>query len=101
MCGFPFRRRAKDRVVFIHIPRCGGSSLRSAMAAGYGRRERLKFAPAATRFVTQAMDFDAKDVRELLFLYFLDHGDPRFISGHFPSASAATNTRTTGGSSSR
>jgi len=53
------------------------------MAAGYGRRERLKFAPAATRFVTQAMDLDAKQVRELLFLYFLDHGDPRFITGHF------------------
>jgi len=83
MSGFPFRRRVKDRVVFLHIPRCGGSSLRSAMAAHYPRRDRLKFAPKATRFVTQALDIDAKKVREALFLYFLDHGDPRFITGHF------------------
>jgi hypothetical protein len=80
---FAFRRRMRDRLVFLHIPRCGGSSLRTAMGAHFRRRERARLSPEAVRLVTDFSNETPKRAREAIFLYLMAQGDYRFLAGHF------------------
>ena len=63
-----FTKGAKDRIVFIHTPRCGGSSLRTAIEAHYPQWDRIRFNPPAARGVTRLLGLDPKKTREAIFL---------------------------------
>ena len=73
----------RDRVFFLHIPKCGGTSVTSAI--------NRKFAPetihhvdvlAATR-VSSKLDLDLMSYRENLLLYHLAKEDCRLVTGHY------------------
>jgi hypothetical protein len=73
----------RDRVFFLHIPKCGGTSVTSAI--------NRKFAPetihhldvlAATR-VSSKLDLDLMSYRENLLLYFMANEGCRLVTGHY------------------
>ena len=76
------------KVVFIHIPKCAGTSLRHAVSRSLdecGLENHLS-ARVETRASVKAAEILKRDVqlvREQLLLYFMADPSCRFISGHF------------------
>jgi len=80
----------QNKIFFLHIPKCGGISLRNAVAATYGVKSLI--VPNAVNFLDAASagyaavntGMDVYDFRDVLLAYFLAIPRARFISGHFP-----------------
>lgn len=79
----------KDKICLIHIPKCGGTSLESAIKNCYGIRERLAsnrtliLDAAASLKGARHLHRDHLIYREELLHYFLSIPRYRFVSGHF------------------
>jgi hypothetical protein len=76
------------KVVFIHIPKCAGTSLRHAVSRSLEeyRPEKHLSVRVETRASVRTAEILNKDVqlvREELLLYFMADPGYRFISGHF------------------
>lgn len=95
------RGPVKHRIVYIHIPKCAGSSIKRAICANYftadPRKDRSIFTvePAASSLVANIInntnypydesdDFSIFKFRESLLLYFMNQKSikPKFIHGH-------------------
>jgi hypothetical protein len=95
------RGPVNHRIVYIHIPKCAGSSIKRAICANYFtadlRKDRsiVTIEPAASSFVANIInntnypydesdDFSIFKFRESLLLYFLNQKNikPNFIHGH-------------------
>lgn len=84
----------RDRIVFVHIPKCGGTSFDRAVWPLCGDRfaERVAIDTKASWRVAQVLDRDVSLVREQLLLYFMSQRRVRYISGHFAWSDAALAT---------
>lgn len=76
------------RVLFIHIPKCAGTSLRHAVSRSldeHGPEKHLSVRVETSASVRTAVILkkDVQLVREELLLYYLADPGYRFISGHF------------------
>jgi hypothetical protein len=84
--------RALDaRIVFLHVPKCGGNSVRLALRDVYrslfsgGSRHRLHVGPGASKRAAEALGIPVDAFRDALLRYHL-HEDAklRLFTGHFP-----------------
>ncbi len=83
------KKPIKDKICLIHIPKCGGTSLESAIKNCYGIRERLTrnriliLDATASLKGAKLLGRDHLLYREELLHYFLSTFRYRFVSGHF------------------
>jgi hypothetical protein len=98
--GKSLHRRATDllcgrRLVFHHVPKCGGTSVGRALRSSYllsqgtvTPEESLKAFAAANRGEETTAIGDVFQLREMMLLYML-YSDVRCISAHIPFSNAA------------
>ena len=101
-----FRKPPKDRIVFFHIPKCGGVSLTDTLRSRYlsldsrSYREVISLDVSASdnaikiqKELNNQSHIVAEDqvleFREHLLLYFLSRAQTRFLSGHFQFSEVA------------
>jgi hypothetical protein len=84
-----FGRALDARIVFLHVPKCGGNSLRLALRDAYrapfsgGSRRRLHVSPAGTRDAAAALGVPVDAFRDALLRYHLHDRKRRLFTGHF------------------
>ncbi|GJL56733.1 MAG: hypothetical protein NPIRA02_38650 [Nitrospirales bacterium] len=95
-----FRNPIKDKMIYFHIPKCGGSAYRQAIRSCYLTMDLRKFReiaeldPAASDSVIKLRkksdlpphitdESSIFEFRENLLLYYMSSSRVRFISGHF------------------
>lgn len=80
-----FRGRLKENIFFLHIPKCGGTSIRHAIEKDYSTSDN-KIAildPSASFNAAKLSDLRTLKFRENLLLYFMSMKNVKYISGHF------------------
>lgn len=87
----------RQRLVFHHIPKCGGTSLDAAIAACYGDgRPRppdcLRYDPVAGQAAAQRAGIEELRYAEGWLLERLAQPDTRYLSGHVPFSATAART---------
>jgi hypothetical protein len=92
-------RRKVGRLFFLHVPKCGGTSLRFAMSKPYRMLDRRSDAGIihlkadamyqAAQMVSDTGSTDVHRMEEFLLLYYMSQGRVRFIDGHVPFSAAA------------
>jgi hypothetical protein len=85
--GQRLRRKFPHRLFFLHLPKCGGTSIVEALGACFGPRalDPTQFyldAPAVFQ-TANAFDQHYREISERLLLYAMAHPKYRFITGHF------------------
>lgn len=85
--GKRLRGTFSHRLMFLHIPKCGGTSIASAIGACYGYRaiDPSQFYLDASAVLETAGQFDQhfQQVSERLLLYTMAQKQSRYITGHF------------------
>ena len=73
------------RLAFIHVPKCGGTSLNSALSATYSRTgaHTVTLQSHASRRAAEASGRPLSDVRATLLAYHLST-KARYVGGHYP-----------------
>ncbi len=80
----------QKKIFFLHIPKCGGISLRNAIASTYGLTQlvvpnSINFLDAGSAgYAATKRGGDIYEFRDVLLAYYLSIPRSRFISGHFP-----------------
>lgn len=84
-------RKVLPRLAFVHIPKCGGTSLKTALQDVYSRRGNttLWLDPHASKRAADVADADLYALRAHLLLYHLAQRRPRYITGHYTFSEAA------------
>jgi hypothetical protein len=83
----------EQKLFFLHIPKCGGTSLDAALRTLYGDgRECLRFYAHAHADAAKLIDVDERRLIEYALFYFLSHRHARYVSGHFPFSENAHRT---------
>ncbi len=80
-----FYGRLKENIFFLHIPKCGGTSIRHAIEKNYSTSDN-KIAildPSASFNAAKLSDLRTLKFRENLLLYFMNMKDVKYITGHF------------------
>ena len=75
--------RVSEKIFFLHIPKCGGTSVDAAISEVYGWKSCLRLDSAASRKASEARNEDLMLYRNKLLQYFMEQEGLRFISGHF------------------
>ena len=81
--------KVKDRIFFLHFPKCGGSSVKSAIRRSFGLLESyrsdtcLDLNPVASLRAAELMGCPLMAYREQLLLYYMASDRCRYICGHF------------------
>ena len=77
------------RIFFLHMPKCGGTSIDRAIRGAYGRRRwarpspLVRLDPVASKAAATLCGDGVLDYRERLLLYFMGQRHLRYIGGHF------------------
>jgi hypothetical protein len=76
------------RALFIHIPKCAGTSFRHAVSRSLdqfepGTHRSVRVETRASVKTAELLNRDVQQVREELLLYYLADSGNRFVSGHF------------------
>jgi hypothetical protein len=83
------RHSLDERIVFLHVPKCGGNSVRRALAELYGwplpksRRRWFHDAPRRSERAAALLGRPVEDLRDDLLRYQLCDGHVRLVTGHF------------------
>jgi hypothetical protein len=83
------RRPLEGRIVFLHVPKCGGNSLRRALAELYGfplpkvRRRWFHDVPRRSERAAELLGRPVHDLRDELLRYHLCNEHVRLATGHF------------------
>ena len=91
------RRRAAPaplkRVFFLHLPKCGGTSVDEALKTIYSRAGHgvTHLDPVASKRAATIAGDDPRRARTRLLLYEMSRSDRRYISGHFSYSEEAWN----------
>ncbi|MEM8598296.1 MAG: hypothetical protein AAGF99_00105 [Bacteroidota bacterium] len=81
----------EEKIFFLHVPKCGGSSVDTALQQAY-RAARAPIAhldAKASVRAAEAMGDDVETYRERLLVYYMAGQFTRYISGHFNHSPAA------------
>jgi hypothetical protein len=85
--GQRLRRKFPHRLFFLHVPKCGGTSIVEALSACFGPRalDPTQFYLDAPAVFQTASVFNQhyREISERLLLYAMSHPKHRFITGHF------------------
>lgn len=82
-------RPLDERVLFLHVPKCGGNSIRTALRGAYNwplsksRRRFFNVSPRRSRRVAEMVGRPVGDVRDELLRYHLLDERVRLATGHF------------------
>lgn len=82
-------KKTNEKIVFFHMPKCGGTSVHFALQSAYGlaqniyQRNLIKLDHYGSKEAAELMSIDMMEFREKLLFYFLSQKHPKFISGHF------------------
>lgn len=71
------------KLFFLHVPKCGGSSIEQAFRHVYSSRFRAELAVRASRDSAELIGLDWFRQCESLQAYFMSHKGMRLIAGHF------------------
>lgn len=72
-----------EKIFFLHIPKCGGTSVDAAIMEAYAWKTSLHLDSAASRKAAMAQNRDLMLYRNNLLPYFMEQSGLRYISGHF------------------
>lgn len=87
--------KTQDKIAFIHIPKCGGSSVNHAIRRSFGlseyyfKKNRFELESGSSLRASSIAKDDLMGYREKLLLYYLSSHNCRYISGHFDYAQSA------------
>ena len=89
--GLPrrFARALDARIVFLHVPKCGGNSLRLALRDAWrgpfsgGSRWRVHVGPGSSRRAAGELGVSVDAFRDALLRYHLHDPKSRLVTGHF------------------
>lgn len=84
----------EDKIVFIHIPKCGGSSITAAIASCYPQSDSsqetiVNLNASASLNASRQLDYPVFKYREALLMYFISCKKVRYIGGHFAFSETA------------
>jgi len=86
----------QHKLFFLHIPKCGGTSLDAAIRAGYSAPADLiahvRLDPVASLRAAKLAGVDAGVLSQSLLYYFMAQAGVRYISGHFTYCETAHRT---------
>lgn len=82
------RRRAfgeilSENIFFLHIPKCGGTSLDAAITEAFGWNSCLHLDSLASRKASDVQNQDLMQYRNSLLPYFMEQSGLKYICGHF------------------
>jgi hypothetical protein len=72
------------RLFFLHLPKCGGSSVRNALASAVDPEKIAALHPHASRRAAAICGEDMLCYRASLLPYYMAMGDVSVLTGHFP-----------------
>ena len=77
-----------ERVCFLHVPKCAGRSIRTALAdalsvSGVPEPQWVRLNAQASAIAADLLGEDLFQLRDSLLVYSLGHKTARFVSGHF------------------
>jgi len=75
--------RIDEQIFFLHVPKCGGTSVDAAISEAYGWKSCLHLDSAASRKASETRQEDLMEYRNSLLPYFMEQDGLRYISGHF------------------
>lgn len=75
--------KLKEPIFFLHLPKCGGTSIANAIRRRYSAKETGHLDDRACVKAAQFLDRDLDDYRRDLLLYYVLQKDIRYLSGHF------------------
>ena len=75
--------RLKAPIFFLHLPKCGGTSIANAIQRRYQASEIGHLDDKACVKAAQYLERDLDDYRRDLLLYYVLQNDIRYLSGHF------------------
>jgi len=84
-----FARAPDARIVFLHVPKCGGNSLRLALRDAWrgpfsgGSRWRVHVGPRSSRRAAEELGVSVPAFRDALLRYHLHDAKSRLVTGHF------------------
>jgi hypothetical protein len=82
-------RAPEARIVFLHVPKCGGNSLRLALRDAWrgpfsgGSRWRVHVGPRSSRRAAEELGVPVDAFRDALLRYHLHDAKSRLVTGHF------------------
>lgn len=83
-----FRPTTKDKICFVHVPKCGGQSIKSAIGGNYNSRlatVRMKAAPSLNGSLVEGRNHQKLNAyREDILRYFLSDPSLGLVMGHYP-----------------
>lgn len=80
------KKRVKNKIFFLHMPKCGGTSVNEAIQRSFGSNEKTSYFHLRARASFRAAEMTQSQLttfREQLLIYCMYSNDYRYISGHF------------------
>jgi hypothetical protein len=81
-------RHVKKRILFVHVPKCGGEAIHAAIRNAYGplavaqRGRMVRINPGASERAARALGRPVGAFREELLAYHMENPATRYLAGH-------------------